>query len=553
MAANVHITMTADEAKAWSAIQKVSGAFTQMGGQAGKAARTAKKGFSEGIRDAGKFALQIAGVGSAFAVVIKAVAQLSKEYENLKRRQSEAADAQITTQQARSRAIANAQDKFSTSELDDMVKRLSARRRVPVAQIWQGLRSPLSAMGPLSKGQFVDAMDQALRVTKLTGEEPDELAGGILDIQKLSGGTGRQSAGFLNLFGRAARITDLDAQVSSAAKVTSAAKAFGATLEESAEMAAFLSGMSSDITGKQSTTSGIKFMEAAATAEMIPERVSGGFGQAPSVKFRRLTGRNFTERLVELQEWYASADAELRKEFASKVPGRAASKGGLLQLIQRTPEAMAAMGSVRSQIPSPTSDAAAAAWERVLGRMGSGGKAAIVDLDQDIKTLATNIKEANTRAVSGRARTGLDEILGAVPGLTDMAKQFATARFELRSGFGDDPVAARRVLTEVLQETSDRFGFNFPRIRSSPRASVSGGSTRETFVDADADGFTVANPNYNPAAYRELQTFIENQNIILREMAAARSADGSAATPVKIVGDSRPTIPAADAQTEGAP
>ena len=171
MASNVHITMTADEAKAWSAIQKVSGSFKQMEGAAGKASKTAKKGFAEGGKSAGKFALQVVGIGSAFGIVTAAVRQLSKELEHLRRRQQEAADAQITTQQARSRAIANAQDSFTPAELDDVVKRLSARRRVPVAQIWKGLRSPLSAMGPLSKGQFVDAMDQALRVTKLTGED----------------------------------------------------------------------------------------------------------------------------------------------------------------------------------------------------------------------------------------------------------------------------------------------------------------------------------------------------------------------------------------------
>jgi len=541
----IHMTMTADEGRMWSALQKVTGGFRQMENAADRASKKSLKGFDKGIVSAGKFAAAIAGVGSAVGAIYLVARQLRAEYDHLVARQRTAAETHLTVGEARAQALYNLPTKFPRAQLEKMVTGLSAAYNVRASDIWGGAKGPLSAMGNLTSRQFYAALGQGVRAKAFMGADISEITGGAMDVMRITGGGARQSMGWLRQVGQQMRVTELPEQIRSIVPAIGAAKQLGATPETAAELLAYSTQFSSDISGRQSMTGGIKFMEALATGKIIPER-RAGIGGRMTTRFRRLKATTFKGRLAELQDWFAGATPEEKKDFIGKLPGRVRVKGAFLSLIAREEKGVSAYRGVQAAIGGPLAAGNAAVWEQAFADIGTGRTEPVRDIKRLADQFIQDVQLADPEAIAGQGRESLKAIMKAIPGVSDLAVKFAGADFELDTGFGARDVHG--AMARALRAVRARFGYGMPLKTFSSQASFSGGRSWTTYhrgPDEPGAEFAERNPNYNPIIAEKLDRLIDAFE--------AKAAVGEGGLPVKIVGDSRPTVPAVGAQGEEAP
>ena len=527
-------------------------------GQAGRrAGQETSGGMAAGAKGALKFAGALAGVGSIIGGMIAVAAQLRREYEHLKRQQAEAGLAQLTVGQLQNRARMNLPDKFPEADLHAMVKDASRRHNVKVEEIWRGTVDPLSAMGPLSPAQFKGGLNLGVSAFAKGGYDIATTAGGIMDIMKVTGGTARQSAAWLRRFGQQTRVTTLEEQLSTLVPVVTAAKVQGWEAEQAAELVAYLTQLSADITGKQSSTGAIRFMEnltAATTAggALIPYKQFG------RTKYRPLKATGMAG-LTEMQDWYAGADPEMRREFAAKLPGRARTKGALLSLIARTPEAEAAYEEARESIPSPTAPGVERSWTQWEHMTAAGEYEPVRAAERMFETLAEGERLRDKKqGLSGTIREGLDEFLAAIPGIRDIDRKLLRAKWEFGSGFGrGDPMGTAIEQLRELQRTKG-YGAKF---RRAPWSNWGPAFVEDLPAEgAERVGKTWIRPEHwqVPVEHygREVKSSymrrtegydpkqaasIDRLIVALEKLAASQAADKP--QPVEIVADKRPTAP----------
>ena len=557
-------------------MDKVEKKMHKVGKASGKATKQASAGLADGARQAMRFAGALTGIASGVGAVIAIAAKLRREYEHLKRQQADAALAQMTVGQVRKRALWNRPDQFSVAAVDKMVADLSAKHKVKVEDIWRGADSPLSAAGSLSLGQFRQGLDIAVEANKFAGVDIGTLAGGVLDVMKgAKGATGEQAAGWLRQTGRAMRVTKLEEQIRTVIPVLTSARVLGWTPETGAELAAYFTQLSSDITGQQSSTGATKFMDTlqAATTKagaLIPYKQFG------RTKFRT-TKEGGPAGLAELQQWYKTAPEDLRREFITKMPGRARIKGAMLALIAQTPEAMDAWRAAQEAIGSPLDKGVARQWTSWTDMAAAGPYEPVREIARTFDKLRNDLMLGNRAAAGGATRSGLGELLREAPGVSDLDVKMMMAKFELSGDFGrGDVIDAALKRVRRLQE-SKGYGMRFAKVdpgtgykqefmqalpgdvkrRESGFLARQWHGTalpRDEFWMRDRWGPTndyyMRNPDYDrqrAAVFEQLLQMLGE----LKDQMAKRDAADAKPTPVTIVDDKRPApAPPVDAHTE---
>ena len=561
-------------------MDRVEKKMNKVGKASGKATKQASAGLADGARQAMRFAGALTGIASGVGLVVAIAAQLRREYEHLKRQQADAALAQMTVGQVRNRALLNLPERISEKQIDTMVQKLSDTHKVKVEDIWRGASSPLSAMGSLSAGQLHQALDIGVQANKFAGIDVGVLAGGVLDVMKgAKGATGEQSAGWLRQVGRAMRVTELEEQIRTVIPVLTSARVLGWTPETGAELGAYFTQLSADITGRQSSTGAIKFMDTlqAATTKggaLIPYKQFG------RTKFRP-TKEGGPAGLAELQQWYKTAPEDLRREFTTKMPGRARIKGAMLALIAQTPEAMDAWRAAQEAISSPLDKGVARQWTSWTDMAAAGPHEPIRQAYRTFQTFTEKQMLSNPEAMAGVIREELGKSLAAIPGVSDLAIKMAKARFELGSDFGRGDVMGAAV--ERLEAVRARHGYGMRYVDADPRWRMGGKVTRDMWKDGSPYEDTLPgglnrygkegkhywatkpdsmwsigssphryrlNPDYDPQRAAAMNELIESLKTLAAEVAKQNAAAGKPA-PVEIVADKRPApAPPVGAHTE---
>ena len=544
--------MTADEAQAWTAIQKITGGFKQMENAAGKAGRKAKNTFADGIKGAAKFAAQVAGVGSAFGAVFLVIRQLKAEIEFLRKRQAGAAETQIPLAQARNQAIRTAQaGSFKEGDVDRLVNDLSKETGVSTDVIFRGIKNPLSAQGALSKAELKDALIIALRTHKLTGEDFAPLAGGIQDVMRNTGANATQAAGALIASGRALRVPEQEQQISAIVPLIKAGVRAGGSGEEAVELAALSSQVISDIEGAQSATGALRFLNDLRTKALIPETGAAvGFGKTKTT-YRKLRSETLQGRIAEAQEFLATATPDQRDRFFTTLGGRIRTKGVYEDLLLRDPETLAEYESAKRLVPSFTGQKVGDTQREFERQAGIAPNAPILRADLRRQKLGVALDEANPNALSDSIRKSLQENLAKIPGVSDLATKFALARFELRSGFGTDRLAGLQAERDIFKGTVKEFGLNRPFERTTFTPTPTGSQTvgPTTFFDEPGVGRT-ANPAFNEGVSEALQDHIQHLEAEIRALKGT-SGTGVPVIKVEIVKDSSGAINDVDPDAQG--
>ncbi|MFH1731407.1 MAG: hypothetical protein ABIF82_07135 [Planctomycetota bacterium] len=321
-----------------------------------------QKRFVQGNRQMGRSGSDmtksiIAGLGSVLASYLSingAIRAGTALIEDRMRKEREAAQAHGTLAQERAGALYNLPRGISQEQLTGFIA-ATARPDVGVTQaaLWGAAKTGLSAKGGLGWEPWKSAMTEAARISAMTGEEFDVMAGAAIDLAKVTGQTGAAAnLGWMRQIGVASRVTTLAGQAGNIPRAMVAAKAFGEQPEQAAEMWAAISQMLADPEGRDTTTGMIRILQVAKTGKVLPDR-RGKFGMLPEA------AGSFAERLKLLQTAYAGATPETRGEMLTKFGGRGAIKGVVAAMLEGRGAWEQYLAPAREEIGAPSALSAA--------------------------------------------------------------------------------------------------------------------------------------------------------------------------------------------------
>ncbi len=451
---DVHMTMTADEADAWAAVQKVTGGFKGMERAAGSATRKSRRGFRRMGRDVRRFAMEVAGVGSAAGAIYLVAQQLRREYDLLVRRQAEAARTQMSVGDLRAAALLNRPAEMDVGFLDALVERVSRRQQITQERLWPVLSSMLSAKGSVSDEQFAAVLREVGRLGARGGPMVDlqTFAGAGLDLAKLNPkASPAELLGWLRQIGTSARVVNPEKQARAIPRVLSAAAPAGVSQEEAAELWATITQLSGDVQGRRSATGTINLLQRLMKGQvegMLPEKVLG------QVRLRKLS-RSGMAGFREIQEWYQQAPEDLREQFLAGFQAEAPVKGALQQLFMSAPEAMSVWKTARGQIGTPGGETATV-WQDYFRSVAAGRTEPTRSTDRAFSSAIEAIQLANDEGVGGITREKLEELVKALPGQSDFENRLLRASFEMGSDFGRDPVGAVHRVRSMIEKKMGR-------------------------------------------------------------------------------------------------
>ena len=424
-------------------IDKMERGLKKVGSASKKSTGDLSGGMEKASGQVAKFVGSLAGIGTAAGGVYAIAKQLKAEYEHLVKRQTEAGRAQLTVGQARAQALYNLPAHFPVELLEAGIKKYSQQHGVTQGTIWRGVGDPLSAIGNVPPKVFMEQMGEALRAAGVGGMDYGVVHGAMLDMTKLAGVKDpRRALGSLRQAGGAMRVTTLPKQIRAIMPVIAAAEPMGWTAETAMEILAYFTGGSSDIMGEQASTGTVMFMKTLQDAmtvnkAIIPEMTTSPWGDKRKLTFRPLKGGTGPQRLKEVQDWYAGAPEDLRREFKAKMPGEAKIKGPILSLFARDPKAMAAYGAAQEAIDPPTTPGLERRLESWYDAINLGKQEPVRKVDRTFVQFIEELQLTDPGAMAGVIRKRLPEAMAAITGTRDIDIKVAKAMFELRTGLGE--------------------------------------------------------------------------------------------------------------------
>jgi hypothetical protein len=263
MSDNVEITMSSTEKGVIQSLDSVARTLTKVEERMSAVEKASKKatdvshhGFSEMAAEAGKFALEIVGVVSAFEAIEKVIERLKAEYEDLKRRQEGAAETQISYATAMKQLIRSSAGAADAGDLAGMVDAISLKTGAKQEQSAAALARAITSTGAKNKAGVEQAAKIATAALGLGPEmSPEDLgavsgaAGKILEHAK-GGGTAEGAVGFLMQVGRDAGIAGEEALGKHIAPAMALGTGSGMSLEESDALYSAIAHGAGDTTGR---------------------------------------------------------------------------------------------------------------------------------------------------------------------------------------------------------------------------------------------------------------------------------------------------------------
>ena len=475
---DVILRLSAEQGKAVQGFLKLEDAQRKLEEgfkRTGRASRDAgghmNRSMSKATREAGRFIGAVTGIGGAVGAVAAVAMQLRKEYENLIARQKAAADLHRSVGDVRAEALRNLPPNMSVQKMDALMDRVSKQYQVPPQALWSAGGSLSSAKGAVSWPSFVSTVEQLARLRQVGGPEMDLVTpgGAALDIMRITGLTNASAAfGWQRQIGVASRMVDPQKQARSIPPVLAAAKAFGWTPEQSAEILAYATQAIGDVEGRISSTGTINFMQtlmAARTKEgaLIPQRIGD------KIIYRPLRKKG-PAAVTELQDWFAGAPEDLREIFLSKLPGRAKVKGAWMSLIARDPQALAMLQTAQEAITDPNAPGVEQFHENYFTAVAAGKTEPVRAVRRAGENYVNQALLDNSEAMAGAVREEVRNILSNTRGIGELDRRVGMFRTEWKTNIGrEDAVGGYIDLLRDYQgqyESGERMGR---RVERSPK------------------------------------------------------------------------------------
>ena len=264
------ITLSMKDQQTIQTLQRVETAFKKIEDRidgittkSGKAGSVLDGIFANATSDITKFAVGMAGVGSAAAALTTVVERIKAEYQNMVARQKGAADTQVDFETQLATTIRNIGPTMTGPEVKDMVMKLSREAVAEPAKAAKVLGDVASAKGVEAgtddaKEVYKTSLATMRFAPELSADDQSRLAGTTMDIQKATGYDARQALGLASLTGGFARVTDLkslaDNVMPGAIKMMNLG---GGSMVQNAALESALTQGIIDPTGEVSSTAGI--------------------------------------------------------------------------------------------------------------------------------------------------------------------------------------------------------------------------------------------------------------------------------------------------------
>ncbi len=510
--ADINLKLDADQyalvagvLKADDAVKNLIKNTTKLGPAGKRSGKELNEGFKGFAKTAASIAAGMGIVGGIKSAGQAVMGQLNREIDRIKQRQDRSATTQMNLGQMRNWAILNKPQDVSVKQLENLVQSTSRKYNIKQTEIWPSMGGILSAKGALPWSKVVDATHQGVRLYKRAGADIGMTAGAAMDVMRLSPkANASQALGFVVGGGQQMRVGEYEKQVAVIPPVMSAANAFGWTARQGVAMLGYTTMASGDFTGKKGRTATINLMATLDKARtksggLIPRATVSSTGKK-GYAFDPIKKTGFAA-LGELQDEYALMSEAERTEFRAKMPGQAQTKGAILNLIARKPEAVAGFAAAMKGIGSPGDPSAAKPWEAYHKIAAAGKFAPIRGAMQAFGTAIEENELNDPYAISAVIRKGMEKKLASLPGGSDMGDRIASAMREFKGGIGETSGMPRIAIEELKAIRANRK-FSEPE-KYFPGAGMGGGGMYD-------------NPNYRPAADATILRLIES----LEKMAA---------------------------------
>ena len=316
----------------------------------------------------GRAISQAATLAGSYLTVQQAIQAAIREHEDLLRRQREASGKQIDVAGLERQFLINLGVSVTDETRRDVQRQLAAisdEVKVPVSSLLPRAAEAVSARGGFSVESALDAVKQSARILPRDTEGGRAIAGGILDVSKLTGSSDAlENLGVIVGTQELTRVTNLQQTAKNLIPAAIGISQAGDNVAEALALVSTITGFLAEPEGRLSATGGLKlssqlqeFLPAEDTFKFITHR-----GRQVRVPEREGTGLESTvQRLEFLQR---PENALLREEFMATASFEERAKPAIRALLDPNSGLLQLVKANVARIP--TGDDARQASERLI-------------------------------------------------------------------------------------------------------------------------------------------------------------------------------------------
>jgi len=367
-----------------------------------------------------------------------AISLVRGEYDAMREKEARAAQTALSAAQAQSLALINlgATTPEARDAFEKRIEEISQRTTVSRKDLYQRAAYALSARGPLSEAEAMQAVEESARYVPGDVETGKTWTGAALDLQKIMRGRGqnvtaKQAIGYVATVGQKARVVEPALLATNVVPAMLGAMETGATEQEAGALWAAITQAVGDPTGRKSGTAAIQVVRG--LLEMLPAEQVSPFGEmgeggefiTSEAQSKAIRGgfKDWASRLKALRE-----DPELRKQVLAKLPGEVKTRTAVEQILSGKGTAAESYAQFLTELPSMT--AAGPLYEERLKVMqgATGQKLAKFQRGMDVALEDLDLLDPS-RAAAGMIRDKYKPILEAV-GMSRIGARLTTLGWE---------------------------------------------------------------------------------------------------------------------------
>lgn len=465
-------------------LSKLDRELKNVGKGAEWATNKASSGFEKSVGSAKRFAMELAGIGSAVAVIGKGIQLAVAEFDNLAKRQElKRLSAMGPAQAIREAKLAIEDDAtISSGNIEQVLGQLAKETRADIATTAAAFGHASSAKGSLSNRDVLEAVRQALRIDPSNPEQAGVLSSRFLDVAKFSGTTDmRVNAGFLQNLGGASHVKNFEMIGQNLVPAINSMTAFGDSQEQAGELVSAMTQLLGEDEGRISATASLQlgsqlkdfFLKRATKGKMKGQLVGSdaeGEFAVPDAQFAAFRAAGSTQSRMDVMR----QSPELARAFIGASSFETKAKEAVIGLVKGSETAMKELTQAQKVIRGTQSaedrSFQAALFEKKIAEYESGNAQRVLTAEQQSASNLQNV-DLNDQAgiTTGIARKilrdtfeGTDKSAGInMPGFDSISKFFSMDSWGLGTGFGgavaggaDPTQAAVRVLQKAKADLS---------------------------------------------------------------------------------------------------
>ena len=447
MSRQVEMKITADNAQALQAFERLVAKGVEVGQKLEQAGKKGKVGFDESgdalVSGIKKGIGMILGAGG----LLSAVTLVRDEFEKIKQLQSTAAATQITANAAFEQLRRNmiASTKSEIDEMETSLKRIAKNQNLPLSTIVLAGAEAISS-GSGDPRQAVKSVETAARHLPDQPETIGMMSGALMDISGAMGiPAGEQTYGYLGYLTSGSRMTDPQQQALRIPKALTAFKSAGLDPREAGALFAGLTRATTDPFGRTATTAGKSIVErmkgtfeggrlAELQEKFDPYKLDFGlsknqFKEMKQLEMLKKAPKDFMGRLRFIQEHPELSEAGSIFDPSSFGEG---ITGSVRELFDPEGSVAKRVEDAYQNIPDQSQFGPSASRGLELSSEAPYAKEA--RLDRAFKSAAEQ-QQLRTQASGGIVREGIGNLLKGMPGLA-IGDKLLKLQFEMQSRGG---------------------------------------------------------------------------------------------------------------------